>query len=235
MQQIFVDFKVKCNEEFSLQNDQFHHLKNVLRMKENEVLRVVDIDKRKYSAKITDDFKFICFEEIMHCTDRKYDVTLLVGLLKKEKWDFILQKSTELGVTNIVPFESMRTIVKSKDEKADKKIERWNKIVLEAANQCKRDSIPNIHPVISLKDANKFCNKQNFVAYENDNITGVKLKDCLENSSVTVVIGPEGGFDVLEIKMLNEYGFKCISLGKRILRAETAVIYALSSIDALIE
>ncbi len=239
MQQLFIDQEAKLNQEISLNEEQQHHLKNVLRMKQEDIIRVVDSASKRYYAKLVEQrgtFAIVCFEAIEASMERNYEVTLLVGLIKKEKWDWVLQKSTELGVSKIVPFESMRTVVKSKEEKVNKKQERYQKIVLEAANQCKRDRVPEITLPIKLKDAAKYKSEINLVAYERVDSTSLNIKEAIkEFGNVTVIIGPEGGFDESEIAMLVDEGYRCVNLGKRILRAETAVVYALSALDAIME
>lgn len=239
MQQVFMKELAKVGQPIPLDEQQAHHFAVVLRMKNDEVIRVVDGEGKIYLAKIkfiNNQIQAICFEQLEVSAERVHSVTLLMGLIKKEKWDFCLQKSTELGVTRIIPFESARTIVKAKEEKSDKKLERWQKIMQEAAQQCKRDLVPEIVAPISLKEADQYKSDINFVAYESSALNGKKLRDCLQlTGSVTIVIGPEGGFDESEINYLNQYGYECITLGKRILRAETAALYALSAIDALIE
>ena len=240
MQQIFIEEKAELNKIVSFSEKKRHHLQHVLRMKENEIIRIVDSSNNVFLAKIVMDQGEMCaqcFEVVLKTAERKNEVTLLMGLIKKEKWDFCLQKCTELGVTRIVPFESMRTVVKSKEERSDKKLERWNKIVLEAAQQCKRDCVPEVTMPMKLMDAVE-CYKSdiNFVAYESCTIEARKLRDVIEDgNSMTLIIGPEGGFDETEIVKLKEKGVECITLGNRILRAETAAIYALSAIDAILE
>lgn len=239
MQQVFIKESAQVGQQIHFDEQQAHHFVVVLRMKNDEVIRIVDQVGKIYLAKIHfqgNQIQATCFEQLDVSAERTCQVTLLMGLIKKEKWDFCLQKSTELGVTRIIPFESSRTIVKAKEEKNDKKLERWQKIMQEAAQQCKRDLVPDIVAPISLKEAKQFKSVLNFVAYESADVDAKKLRECLPPSgSITLIIGPEGGFDESEIAYLKNDGFECITLGKRILRAETAALYALSAIDALIE
>ncbi|MEG0177464.1 16S rRNA (uracil(1498)-N(3))-methyltransferase [Anaerorhabdus sp.] len=239
MQQYFVQGEITVNSTFEFDKEQSHHIQDVLRMKEGTIVRLVNQQQDAGFAKIQYQNKQVMgtvYEVDPNNTEMKCKVTLCVGLIKKEKWDYLLQKCTELGVSCIVPFESSRTVVKAKDEKVSKKLERWNKIVQEASEQSKRNGIVTIVEPISFKDIKKYKQTLNCVAYEDAKYTGEKLRDLLkETSSVTLVIGPEGGFDQNEIDSLVKDGFHCISLGKRILRAETAATYALSAIDAIIE
>jgi len=240
VQQIFIEEKAELNKTVSFSEKKRHHLQHVLRMKEKEVIRIVDSSNDVFLAEIIieeGEMCARCFEFVLKKAERKNDVTLLMGLIKKEKWDFCLQKCTELGVTRIVPFESMRTVVKSKEERSEKKLERWNKIVLEAAQQCKRDCVPEVTVPMKLMDAiDYYTSDLNLVAYESCVTDSKKLRDVIEDGkSMTLIIGPEGGFDEAEIAKLKEKGVECITLGNRILRAETAAIYALSAIDAILE
>ena len=239
MQQCFVEFVCQLNQEIELNLQQSHHLASVLRMRNGEVVRIVDSSKQVFLAKITSCFNLVrvlCVEQVLDHSERQVPVTLLIGLIKKEKWDFCLQKSTELGVSRIIPFESMRTVVKKNEEKSNRKRERWQKIVTEAAQQCKRCQIPIVEETISLKQAALYKSAINLVAYEGAGSDSHRLREvCDQTQSITIVIGPEGGFDSSEIEFLQDFGFQCITLGGRILRAETAALYALSAIDALIE
>ncbi|MEG0240506.1 16S rRNA (uracil(1498)-N(3))-methyltransferase [Anaerorhabdus sp.] len=239
MQQYFIKGKLEQGKQIDFDKEQSHHIKDVLRMKEGNIIRLVNEDREAVFASIfyrDKEVYAICNEMDPNSNDMKCHVTLCVGLIKKEKWDYLLQKCTELGVGTIVPFESSRTVVKSKDEKVTKKQERWNKILLEASEQCKRNSCPILVEPIQFKNIIQYKSELNCIAYEDAKYIGEKLKDCLQSqSSITVVIGPEGGFDQNEVNLLVNEGFHCISLGKRILRAETATTYVLSAIDALVE
>ncbi len=141
-----------------------------------------------------------------------------------------LQKAAELGASRIVPVITRRTIIHLEDKEIAKKLERWNKITLEACQQSNRTSLCEVCRPIRLKDVVEYRQDINLVAYENEDTR--KLRDCLGNGSICIVVGPEGGFEESEIEFLEEAGFTCVSLGTRILRAETAGMYALSVIDA---
>lgn len=240
MQQVFIKEQVKVNQCVALDEKQSHHLLHVLRMKKDTCFRVVDGAGNRYMASlqiIEKEAWAKIDQKIEESAERKVKVTLLMGLIKKDKWDFCIQKSTELGVNRIVPFESKRTIVKASEEKNDKKIQRWNKIAMEAAQQCKRDVVPEIEMPLSLKEACvQYQSDLNLVAYESMMENSALIRDVVNDAqSVTVVIGPEGGFDESEIEFLKEKGYCCITLGKRILRAETAALYVLSALDAILE
>lgn len=239
MQQYFVSNRIELNHEFCFDDEQAHHIKDVLRMKEDTIVRVVNQEHEAAFASIFYDGKKV-FGKVVEKdglnNEMNCKITLCLGLIKKEKWDYVLQKCTELGVAKIIPFESSRTIVKTKEDKSTKKLDRWQKIMLEAAEQSKRNKIPEIEEPIRFKDINQYSSECNCVAYEDAKITGEKLRDILKDKkSITVVIGPEGGLSSEEVNYLVQQDFHCISLGKRTLRAETAAIYVCSAIDALCE
>jgi 16S rRNA (uracil1498-N3)-methyltransferase len=159
---------------------------------------------------------------------------LFQALAKGEKMDYIVQKSTELGVCEIVPFESERCIAKS-DKKGDvSKTERRRKIALDAAGQCGRGRIPEVSATVSFKEALDRLSKTElaFMCYEGENT--LALKALLPNEIPTEIgfmIGPEGGFSKQEVESAIERGIKLAGLGKRILRTETASAYVLSSLS----
>ena len=234
------NFFVK-NEHFTkdtatILGEDVNHIKNVLRMEIGTKIYTTNIETHiKYLTEIKsiENEKVECniLEEVP-TTELPINITLYQGLPKSDKLEFIIEKATELGACKIVPVEMRFSIAKIKNE--DKKIVRWNKIAESAAKQSKRNVIPLIEQTIKVNEMiNQF--KQYdliLVAYENE--SKQTLKDVLKNSqkekikNVALVIGPEGGVDSKEIELLIQNGAKCVSLGKRILRTETAPLTLLS-------
>ena len=234
------NFFVK-NEHFTkdtatILGEDVNHIKNVLRMEIGTKIYTTNIETHiKYLTEIKsiENEKVECniLEEVP-TTELPINITLYQGLPKSDKLEFIIEKATELGACKIVPVEMRFSIAKIKNE--DKKIVRWNKIAESAAKQSKRNIIPSIEQTIKVNEMiNQF--KQYdliLVAYENE--SKQTLKDVLKNSqkekikNVALVIGPEGGVDSKEIELLVQNGAKCVSLGKRILRTETAPLTLLS-------
>ncbi len=236
MYQFFINEEIKINSTYSFNNDDAHHIKNVLRLKKGEVIRIV-YNTNAYFGSIdyingNSVVNIIEKDNISHELD--INVTLIQSLIKNDKFDFVLQKSCELGVSNIVPLFTSRSNIRK--DSYNNKLERFKKIILESCKQCKREVVPSINSVIDLKDINSFKSDINLFAYELDNINDNGLLNFIEKGkSVTIVIGCEGGFTEQEATFLSDNGFIPINLGKRILRAETASIYALSIVSAVNE
>ena len=236
MQQIFIQQKAEVQNFVEPDAQQRHHLQRVVRMKEGEILRVIDGQGQVFSGQLNTDGRILILEQIQEDRELPVSLTLVAGLIKGERWDWLLQKCTELGVSRIVPFQSSRTVVKLEQDKVEKKLERWQKIVQEASQQCKRTQRPQVCSPIELADAGAWRSEQNFVAYEDEALHGGLLSAQLEKGrSVTLVIGPEGGFSPAEIERLQAQGYRCCSLGKRILRAETAAVAAVCLAGAVLE
>lgn len=210
--------------------EESYHLAMVLRMEKGQEIEVV-FDGRLYLAKITDnDKKQACakiLEEREVASEPKMQITLFQALPKGSKVDFAVQKCTELGVAAIVPVITKRCVAKGKESKAD----RLNRIAFESCKQCKRVAVPKVYDCIDLKYADFSAYELVIVAYEEEE--AVSLKDVLtardKPKTAAVIIGPEGGFEKEEIDELKTSGAKCVSLGRRILRSETAGMAAITA------
>lgn len=239
MQQYFVKEVLHNHQIVALDEQQSFHIVKVMRMKENDHIVLADADHKVYEAELLSLGTFAeakVLQQLQRNTEMKMPVTVIMALIKKDKWDFFLMKATELGAARIVPYKAKRSVVKSDDEKIDKKKQRWMRIVEEAAEQSRRQCVPEITDPAGIKELKKYLSDVNLIAYEKESGSGKLLRDVLNQpQSATIIIGPEGGFDPGEVDELLNMGFECISLGKRILRAETAACYALSAIDALVE
>ncbi|MGI6608255.1 MAG: RsmE family RNA methyltransferase [Erysipelotrichaceae bacterium] len=231
MRQYFVNEKLNNDKTFVFDDRQSHHIKTVLRMKSGDVVRVVDIAGSVFSVALNVDSD-VSARVIEYITDLSLESEIIycAAIIKKDKWDFLLQKAAELGATKVVPLITSRTFFKADQLKIEKRVERWNKITLEACQQSNRISKCEVVKPVKLKEIDRFLSENNIVADENEK--EIFLFDLIDEKSITFVIGPEGGFSADEIKYLQSLGFKSVSLGKRILRAETAGLYVLSVIDA---
>ncbi|AAT75660.1 unknown protein [Mesoplasma florum L1] len=229
----FVEIK-KDNNFFIINNNDVHHIKNVVKLKNDEIIECV-YEKEVYQTKIIDlTIENNVIVEIINkveTTISNVKKVLIAGVLREQKWDYLLQKSTELGVDEIIPVIFKRNVVKIDEKKIDQKLQRWQAICDTAAKQAKRTTIPVVNNLITnLKDLkNNLCDL-NLVAWEKEKNIELKTYLTQDFNSISFIIGCEGGIEVSEIKILHEIGFKNVSLGTNILRAETAPTYVLSSL-----
>ena len=221
-----------------LSQDDEHHVLHVMRMKKGDEIEVVDSQK-VYLCRIdnTNPLTISMIHEIANDVEISEDVTLLFALTKGDKIDLVLQKATELGVKKVALIQSKRTVVKYDNKDLEKKANRFQKIMKEASEQSHRLIVPTFLGVYNLKNLPKVAfSDLNYVAYEKDaNDIDNSFKGLSKGKSISILIGPEGGFSTQEIEQVCKEGFIRTSLGKRILRAETAAIYALSVIGYLLE
>ena len=232
MKQVFVDHPCELNSIINLDEDQAHHLFDVLRIQKKEVVRVVSSESQVFLAHPQQRGFLHLFNKITTEQTSKH-ITLCTALIKQDKFEWMLQKACELGVTRIVPFVSRNTIIHLDESKQKKKLDRWSKILLGACQQCNRNDLVEITPIQTLDTLVDFQSDCNLVAYEKENDPSKHLAHYLSEDpeSITICIGPEGGFEEFEIEKLKSNHFQCCSLGPRILRAETAACYILSAVE----
>lgn len=225
------------NQSIRVAGSDVNHMKNVLRMKAGEEVWISDGEEKEYHCEIT------CFEDeeavlkILETLESEYElpnkIYLFQGLPKGDKMELIIQKAVELGVHEIIPVEMKRCVVKLDAKKADKKIARWQQISESAAKQSKRMLIPEVHSVMTYKEAMKYAAELDVALVPYELAKGMKetrelISAIQPGQSVGIFIGPEGGFEEAEIELALENGAKPITLGKRILRTETAGLTILS-------
>ena len=227
MQHYFVN--ERKGDNFIFDKDTSHHLLNVLRVKNNEEIICV-YNEEFYLTKIEINNKEVTahiIEKLNINNELNSHINLIYGIPKGEKLDLVLQKVTELGVKEITLFNSESSIVKFDKKKIDSKYERFNKIIKNDAEQSKRNIIPILNKPVEIK--NIPIGDINIIAYEEENKYNQStlfnlLNKELENKIINIVIGPEGGFSEKEVNYLVDKGYIKVSLGKRILRSETACI-----------
>ncbi|WP_326908261.1 RsmE family RNA methyltransferase [Sedimentibacter sp. MB31-C6] len=205
------------------------HLKTILRAQLGDIISVIT-ESHEYRAEIINisNDEVICFlkEKVETNNETNVNITLCQGIPKQTKMETIIQQNVELGVKRFIPLITERTVVKINDKDRElKKLERWRKIAKESAKQSKRNIVPQVENIVTLKDFVKSIKNENsqiIVPYELEN--GKTLSNVLkeQKNNYYIVIGPEGGFDIKEIEMLEEIGGQVVTLGKRILRTETA-------------
>ena len=242
MQQYFLNEELNVNSIYELSKDDSNHIVRIMRKKINDKVYVVFNNEIKYICNIIDNnvdkVLITPYEQVDGSNELPIKITVAIPPLKNDKIEYLIQKITELGVSNIVLFNSERNIAKIKKDKVDSKLNRWNKIIKEAAEQSKRNIIPDITYVDSLGDLIKFSENYDYkvVAYEKESVNedNINLKKLLtsdlNDKDVIAVFGSEGGLSEQEIDSLIEGKFDVIGLGKRILRAETAPLYFVSCV-----
>lgn len=233
MSKFFVKPEQIKNDNIIIDGDDVNHILNVLRMKKDDEIQVCNqVTGENYKARIMqyskNEIECKIEEKIGKSTESNVHITLFQGIPKFEKMELIIQKNTEVGVNNIVPVIMERTVVKLDEKVASKKLDRWQKIAEIAAKQSMRDIIPDVKSIIKTKEIDVDRYDVVLVAYENEehNMLKAELKKLESQNkqeyNIAIVIGPEGGISEKEIELLDEKNVKFVSLGKRILRTETA-------------
>lgn len=238
MYRFFVEPSQIQDKRIIITGRDFNHIKNVLRMKIGEEIAVSNgIDSREYRCGIeeyTEDevvcgLRFIK-EDGVELPSKIY---LFQGIPKADKMELIVQKAVELGVYEVIPVAMRRCVVKLDDRKAAAKVARWQGIAEAAAKQSKRAVIPNVHDVMTMEEAVEYAENMDarLIPYElAEDMTRTRnvIEAVRPGDSIAVFIGPEGGFEESEMQTAMEAGIEPITLGKRILRTETAGLTVLS-------
>ena len=239
-------FSVKTNQieekKIIILNDDVNHIKNVLRLNILDNIEVCNKDTGdNYNCQISNisnnQIECEIINKMDSITEGNVKIDVYQGLPKFDKMEFIIQKGTELGVTNFIPVKFNRCIVKIDKKDEEKKLSRWQKISEVASKQSGRDIIPNIEKIVGVKDICDIINKYDIVllAYEQEKDNYIKnelekIKNTKMSFNIAIVIGPEGGIEEKEVEILKNAGAKVISLGKRILRTETVCMQMVSII-----
>ena len=224
-------------EEMQIIGADAHHISNVLRMRVGQHIQIVSSDRVTALMEIkalTTDAAFVrLVKRIEQVNEPSVRIILAQGLAKGEKMDFIIQKAVEVGVNTIVPVAMEYSVVKLDKNKAEKKVERWQKIAEEAAKQSKRDIVPEVTSVMDLDEAlHSFAGSAKLMAYEGETKSGLKkvLSAIQNREEILLIIGPEGGIAEKELKAAELAGAQTFSLGNRILRTETAGLVSATAI-----
>lgn len=214
------------------------HLSRVLRYEAGERVLVFDGRGSLYRSRILAIGPEVLVQieaEIEAEAENRLEITLAQGLLKGDKMDFVVQKATELGAASFVPLTLERSVVKLTDKKVEQRQERWQRIAQEAVKQCGRVTVPDIRPVQSLNDLLFAAEDYDLILFpwEEEQETSVKaiLNEHLNCHKVLCILGPEGGMTREEMLTVKKAGGRVVTLGKRILRAETASVAVLSIVQ----
>lgn len=233
MNRFFINKEQIVGDTIQINGGDVKHIKDVLRLKRGEKIEIacegntyigeiLELDKKTVNLKVLDRYK--------GKNEPSNFIVLYQALAKGSKMDLILQKCTEVGVSEFYSIKTNRTIVKIKNgEKANTKIDRWQEITDQAAKQSKRDILPRVNEIISFNQMIELLDgeKNIITSYEDEKQQGIKnvLKD-ISNEKIHLIIGPEGGFEREEIEKLKNIGASIVTLGPRILRTETAGLVA---------
>lgn len=245
MHRFYVNDNQILEDTIRITGPDVNHIKNVLRLKQGEQIVICNGQGKDCYCIISKVFETQVEAKIESMQDTaselKTRITLFQGLPKKDKMELIIQKAVELGVYEIVPVMTKRVIVKLEDKKKEeKKLERWQAIAESAAKQSGRGVIPQIKPVLQFTEAIKKAREMGtgIIPYENARDmehTRRVINQSGQYSSIGIFIGPEGGFEEAEVRNAEENGIIPISLGKRILRTETAGLAVLSMMVLVLE
>lgn len=242
MQHFFVSPSQVSDGRIIVKGTDVNHMKNVLRMAPGETLTISDGNNCKYICSIeeyegTDKDSMTAYltieEQLEEETELSSKIFLFQGLPKQDKMELIIQKAVELGVFEVVPVATKRAVVKLDEKKSKKKIERWQEIAKSAAKQSGRGIIPFVGPVLTFKEALELAKDLDVILIPYELAEGMAetkevIRKITPGQSIGIFIGPEGGFEKEEIELAMQKGAKPITLGKRILRTETAGITTMS-------
>lgn len=240
MSRFFVDKKnIEENRIYITDKDDVKHLSKVLRHRIGDIIEISDNDEYEYEIELENISADSAYGKILEKRNFEREpyhrVTLYQGIPKQGKMELIIQKTVELGVDRIIPVFTERTVVQDKGNFA-KKTERWQKIADEAVKQCRRGIIPSVEAAVSFSDLAEEISKNdiNIFCYEDEKKTALKeilrdekIKDC---RTLGLIIGPEGGFSEKEYNMITSAGALSASLGRTVLRVETASVAALAMV-----
>lgn len=234
MHRFFISRDWIVMDAVTISGETAHQIGYVLRLKPGDRVTALDNSGWEFEIEITRLNKELVQGKIIGKQkgqgEPNVKITLYQALLKTDKFELVLQKSVELGATAFVPFISERCVVK---KPSAGKIERWERIIKEAAEQSERSVLPVLHPVISFAEACQIANQPALLLWEEEK--GVGLKQVLQNppfktaTAISLFIGPEGGFPESEVESAKKHGIVTASLGVRVLRAETASLAAISA------
>lgn len=237
MHHFFVTKDQISKEEIKITGRDVNHIKNVLRMKVEEELLISNGEGEDYCckiSKITDtEILLDILAQEYEGTELKVELYLFQGIPKSDKMEMIIQKAVELGVYQIIPVFTQRCVIRLDEKRAESKRKRWQAIAESAAKQSRRGIIPEVKTPMNLKEAIDYAAtlEETLIPYENYKDleqTGKVIQSAGKKKTIGIFIGPEGGFEEYEVEYAIQHGMKPISLGRRILRTETAGIMLLS-------
>ena len=232
MQQYFAVNK-KDNELILNKTDE-NHIKNVMRFKPKDEVIVV-YNNTMYDCEFTDNLLIAKIKNIIKKKNNNRKITAYIPILQEEKMSFIIEKGTEMGITDFIPIQFLRCKYRLKSETEDKKLIRWSRIAKEAAEQSRQIQIPIIHRVQTVDTINPLNGVNILCSLDKNNVKPLKQILNINNvcDTINLLFGPEGGITEEEENKLVEKGFIKTNLGNMVLRTETVIIYLMSIINYL--
>ncbi len=240
MRRFFVDKIIPGTGFVSITGKEARHIRNVLRMKKGEMLILIDREGQSFEATIGaiqyKEVKATITKTLPSLPSSPVKVSLAQALIKSHTMEYLIQKVTELGIHSIHPFYSERTVMQLKSTHLKNKMDRWMEIIKSACKQCGRVTLPDLNiPLLFekiIKDAPDTKTLKILLWEDEDKVDLKRLLTSMSSAPhVFVIVGPEGGFTLNEINLAKDAGFHIVSLGNRILRAETAAVSLLSIIQ----
>ena len=232
---------ISAHSEINLSEDTSKHLVKSLRLKPSNKIVLFNGDGYDYHGEVSDidkkNVKIAVHEKKLNTSEADIDISILQSVTSRDKLDFIFQKNTELGIKNFYLINTERVNFKIPQSKTENRIEHLKKVVISACEQSGRSKIPTVHETIL--NLNKLTNEDDHSCklilnpYTDYSLSNLRNNDLINKKSFQILIGPEGGFSEGEIKVAENAGFKSLSLGKRVLRTETASLSIASAILAL--
>lgn len=227
------------SREIFIEGRELEHLSRVLRLKTGTEITVADTRGQVYNCTLEQITKTRAMARIDQISkdysEPPVEITLLQGLPKGDKLELIIQKGTELGVSQIIPIAMSRSVVRLSDRRAQERRNRWERVALEGAKQCGRNRVPKVELPVTLSQGLEYLSPDSFIflPWEGEVSQGleevfVQEKERIRGKEIALVIGPEGGMTPEEVALVQEKGGKLVSLGPRILRTETAAIASLA-------
>jgi 16S rRNA (uracil1498-N3)-methyltransferase len=232
---------ISAHSEINLSEDTSKHLVKSLRLKPSDKIILFNGDGYDYHGEVSDidkkNVKIAVHEKKLNTSEADIDISILQSVTSRDKLDFIFQKNTELGIKNFYLINTERVNFKIPQSKTENRIEHLKKVVISACEQSGRSKIPTVHETIlglnKLSDEDDHSCKLILNPYTDYSLSNLTNNDLINKKSFQILIGPEGGFSEAEIKVAENAGFKSLSLGKRVLRTETASLSIASAILAL--
>jgi len=232
---------ISAHSEINQSEDASKHLVKSLRLKPSDKITLFNGDGYDYHGEVSDidkkNVKIAVNEKKHNTSEADIDISILQSVTSRDKLDFIFQKNTELGIKNFYLINTERVNFRIPQSKTENRIEHLKKVVISACEQSGRAEIPTVHEIIF--DLNKLANEDDHSCklilnpYTDYSLSNLRNNDLINKKSFQILIGPEGGFSEAEIKVAENAGFKSLSLGKRVLRTETASLSIASAILAL--